>query len=311
MVDHIGLVIKGYGTCYDVLIDNRQINCNLRGRLRKEESIAMFTDPVSVGDSVSIEINNDGSGVINKILTRRNVFSRKGKGKNRKPDIIAANIDLIVIIQSFKKPKLNLRFVDRIIVRGESENIDILLCINKSDLADINQIKYVREYYSRSQIDLITACALTGEGLEELKEKLYDKVSVLIGYSGVGKTAILNKLFHGLNLRVNEVSGKTGKGKHTTTNVQMLHVDNNISIIDTPGLREFGIMDIEPHLLERYFSEFQSYSDKCEYQPCSHDHEPNCEVKKMVDNSRIHKDRYISYLNILYSLKDDIKRMYD
>lgn len=310
MKEQVGMIIKVMGLYYTVLWHNEEINCNLRGKIRKQSDLSRLTNPVAVGDEVLFEMNRDGTGVINGILPRRNIFSRKGWGKNRKEDIIAANLDLIVVIQSFKKPKLNLRFVDRILVRGEKEGINVILCANKLDLADSYQKDYIRDYYRNANIGVHMTSATTGAGLKSFEKEIRKKVSLLVGYSGVGKTTMLNRLFPGLNLKVSSVSRKTGKGRHVTTNVQMIVIDNDMAIIDTPGLREFGLMDIEPHMLGNYFHEFQKYSGDCDFPSCTHDHEPNCAVKKNVELGDIFEDRYISYLNILYSLKEYFDTMY-
>jgi ribosome biogenesis GTPase len=157
---------------------------------------------------------------------------------------------------------------------------------------------------------VIFTSALKGTGIKQFGERILGRQSILVGYSGVGKTSLLNSLFPDLDLPVSEISDSTGKGRHTTTTVQMVHAGGNTRIIDTPGLREFGLMDIEPHLLERYFPEFSPYRDECEYRPCTHDHEPNCAVKLRIEEGAISEDRYISYLNILHSLEDYYKRMY-
>ncbi|MBN2039639.1 MAG: ribosome small subunit-dependent GTPase A [Spirochaetes bacterium] len=272
--------------------------------------LKIYSDPAAVGDIVSFNFNEDGSGVINTILPRKNIFSRKGKARNRKEDIIAANLDLITIIQAFKKPRLNLRFVDRLSVRSEKEKIPVLLCINKLDLADDKTIEYINNYYSNTKIKIIMTSALTGRGVEELHNFLNHKTSLFIGNSGVGKSSILNSINPDLNLRTSEVSERTNKGRHTTANVEMINFANDISIIDSPGMREFGLSDIDPNMLGMYFHEFGKYINKCSFKPCTHDHEPDCEIKKQVEKQVIFRDRYISYLNILSSLKEDNKQKY-
>ncbi|MDY6935664.1 MAG: ribosome small subunit-dependent GTPase A [Spirochaetota bacterium] len=310
MKDVLGMIIKIYGAYYTVQWNNKKINCVLRGRIRKDKEMLHYSNPAAVGDFVRFDLNNDGTGVINEIQTRRNIFSRKEKGKNRKEDIIASNLDHIVIIQSFNNPKFNFRFVDRIIVRGEKEGIGILLCINKIDLANRETIKYIKNYYAEAKIGICMVSAITGEGMNDLTKLLKGKVSLFVGSSGVGKTSAINYLNPGLKLRTSDVSIKTRKGKHTTANVEMIIMPNETFIIDTPGVKEFGLMDIEPHELGQYFSEFRKYADLCEFKPCTHDHEPSCEVKRQVDMGNIYPDRYISYLNILYSLIDYYKSRY-
>ena len=305
-----GTVVKAYGRYYDVSSGDGVVRCTLRGKLRKTSDLARYSNPVAVGDLVSLELDRDGGGTISEIHHRNNIFSRKDKGRNKKEDIIAANLDLIVVIQSFYRPRLNLRFVDRLAVRGRKDGVPALLCLNKLDLADDGDVEFVKDYYSRSGMKLVFTSALTGEGLDLLKESLLNKTSILAGYSGAGKSTILNAIFPHLDLRVADVSDKTGKGRHTTTNVEMIVVDGENRIIDTPGMREFGLMDIEPHTLGNYFVEFRKYSSKCAFNPCTHDHEPDCEVRRQVDRGRIHAERYVSYLNILESLKEYYERRY-
>ena len=305
-----GIVIKVYGLFYTVNADNRNINCTLRGILRKTLDNKRFSNPVAVGDFVTISTNADGTGTIDDIDERRNIFSRKEKGRTRQEDIIACNLDRIVVIQSFRQPKLNLRFVDRLIIRGHKEGIPVILCVNKTDLANKDDLEYVEQYYKNADINIMFICAIKRKGVMQLKKIISGQTSLLAGYSGAGKTSILNAIYPHLDLRVSEVSETTGKGRHTTTNVSMVMTDDTTRIIDTPGLREFGLMDIEPHTLETFFPEFSGYRNHCEYSPCSHDHEPKCEIKKQVEAGNIFKDRYISYIHMLNSLKEYYNGMY-
>lgn len=297
-----GTVIKIFGRFYTVEYNGQRINSTLRGRLRKDKRLEKYSEAVSVGDLVDFKMDIDGSGAIEHVHDRRNVFTRKYKDSNR-DDLIAANIDQIVVIQSFGKPRLNLRFVDRLLVRGIKEGIPVLLCVNKLDLAD-DETEIIEEYYQGYKLPLILTSAVTGKGLDDLKSALTGRLSILIGNSGVGKTSILNGIYPGLDLRTTEVSEHTGKGRHTTTNVEMFRLEGDTRIIDTPGLREFGLMDIEPNELGIYFMEFSKYARKCGFSPCTHEHEPGCEVKKRVEKGKISEDRYISYLNILATLKE-------
>jgi len=305
-----GLVVKVMGLYYTVIAVGESRNCTLRGKMRQSEENKTITNPVAVGDYVNFEIQDDGSGVIESIHERTNIFSRKEKGRNSKEDIIAANCDLIVVMQSFRQPRLNLRFVDRISVRGKMQGIPVLVCINKSDLAKEDEKKGVLEYYRNAGNDIVFVSAVTSDGLKDIYRYLEDNVSILVGFSGVGKSSILNGLFPDLDLRVKEVSSRTGKGRHTTTNVEMISVDKNTAIIDTPGMREFGLMDMEPHIVGNYFYEFAEHADKCGFMPCTHDHEPDCEIKRLVEQGTISSERYVSYLNILHSLQEYFDNMY-
>ena len=304
-----GLIVKVFGRYYTVGFEEKFINCVLRGKIKRDKVLKKYSAPVAAGDLVEFEILEDGSGVIESIHKRRNAFSRKDKIQG-KEDIIAANIDSIIVVQSFSDPQFNLRFADRLLVRAEKEDIPLLLCVNKLDLAFEDEPDYIKSYYKASGIDTIFVSAETGENLNALKKYINGKLSVFTGNSGVGKTSILNSILSGINLRTSEVSLSTGKGRHTTTNVEIIRYNENTSIIDTPGMREFGLSDIEPEELALYFSEFRKYSGDCNFNPCTHDHEPKCEVKKRVEKGDINEERYISYLNMLYSLKEDYARRY-
>lgn len=304
-----GRVIKVFGQYYTVEVDGITHNSVLRGKLRKDDRLKRFSDPVATGDLVDFEVSETGEGIINRVHERRNVFTRMDS-RSRKEDLIAANLGMLVVIQAFKMPRLNLRFVDRLMVRGEKEGIPLLLCVNKSDLADTNDISYVNEYYESTGTEIVITSAVTGTGLEHLKNSLKGRTSLLAGYSGVGKSTLLNHLYPELELRTSAVSDSTQKGKHTTTNVEMMMLEEKTFIIDTPGFREFGLMDIEPHLLGNYFHEFVKYSRLCNFRSCTHDHEPGCEIKRQVEEGMISGDRYISYLNILTSLREQYDNMY-
>ncbi|MFC1668850.1 ribosome small subunit-dependent GTPase A [Spirochaetota bacterium] len=305
----IGKIVKVYGKFYIVLNNDERINCVLRGKIRKDERLKRFSEPAATGDMVDFDLNDDGTGAINSIQQRKNVFSRKDKARG-KEDIIASNLDQIVIIQSFTKPKLNLRFVDRLLVRGMKENIPVVLCVNKVDLATKENIDYVHQYYNGISLKVLIVSAKSGKGLKKLKKTLSGKLSIFVGYSGVGKTSVLNEIYPGLELPTSPISESTGKGKHTTTNVELIDVGENTSIMDTPGVREFGLFDIEPHLLGIYFNDFTEYIGNCRFSPCTHDHEPKCGVKDEVEKGNIFHDRYVSYLNILHSLQEAHDNLY-
>ncbi len=299
-----GIVTKVFGLYYCVKHSGGVTNCFLQGKLKNNKELKAFTNPAAVGDFVEFELSSDGQGSISNIVDRANFFSRKEKGKNTKEDIIAANLDQIVVIQSIAEPQMNLRFVDRIAVRAQKDNIDVLLCVNKSDLASKEHEKYIRDYYKNSGLKYILVSAVENKKINELEKRIKGRRSLLIGYSGVGKTSLINSIFPDLDLKINIVSESSGKGKHTTTNVIMYDLDENTELIDTPGVREFGITGIEPHMLDKYFYEFTDYLPGCSFKTCSHDHEPGCNVKKMVDEGVIYEGRYISYLNILDSIRN-------
>lgn len=304
-----GKVIKALGKYYTIKSNGDQFNCTLRGKIKSDKRLKKYSEPIAVGDVVDFELNDDDSGVINVIHKRKNTFTRKDKSRGRE-DIIASNLDQIVIIQSFKYPDLNLRFVDRLLVRGVKEHIKVILCVNKSDLSSSDEKKYINDYYNNVGLDIFIISALTEKGIKDFYNKVKGHTSIFVGYSGVGKSTILNKIFPGLELRTSDVSMSTGKGRHTTTNVEMVEVDEETNIIDTPGVREFGLMDIDFNELSQYFTDFIDHIGYCKFQPCTHDHEPDCAIKELVENGKIHGDRYQSYLNILHSLKEDYENRY-
>lgn len=304
-----GTIIKVFGRYYTVEADDREVISVLRGKLKVPGDTRVFSNPAAVGDVVDFHVKDDGLGVIESVHKRSNIFTRKDGVRSRE-DIIACNLDQVVAVQSFGTPEFNLRFVDRILVRGVKENIHVLLCVNKVDLVMKGEKSYIKSYYKGTGLEIKFVSAHSGEGMDALRKSIAGKRSLLVGYSGVGKSSIFNRLYPGLDLRINEVSESTGKGRHTTTNVHMIKLGDNTELIDTPGVREFGLVDIEPDSLGNYFEDFREASEHCRFRPCQHDHEPDCEVKRLVDEGVIHPDRHISYLNILYSIKENIRNQY-
>ena len=304
-----GTVVEVFGKYYTIGYDDRKINCVLRGRIRRDKRLERFSEAAAVGDIVDFELDGDGGGSIESVRPRKNVFTRKYKESDRE-DLLAANLDQIMVIQSFSTPRLNLRFVDRLLVRGRKENIPAVLCVNKLDLAAKGDIKQLSAYYKGYDLNILTVSAKTGKGLDTVADALKGKLSLLTGNSGVGKSSILNGLYPGLDLRTSEVSESTGKGRHATTNTEMICLESGTRIIDTPGLREFGLLDIEPHELGRYFMEFSDLAAGCGFSPCTHEHEPGCAVQQLVAEGVIPEERYISYLNILATLKEYYSNRY-
>lgn len=291
------------GRYYTVDTGNGAYNCVLKGNIKTGEDNTRFSNPAAVGDDVEITLLDDGTGVLNEVLTRRNAFTRRDKGRQRE-DLIAANLDLVVVIQSFGIPAPNLRFADRVLVRARREGIAAMLCVNKADLADSVTKKFIKRYYKDAEVSLSFISAADGEGMTTFRKKLSGISSILIGTSGVGKTTIINSLTDGKRLSTGDVSVSTGKGRHTTTNVEMIELAPGTSVTDTPGMRAFGLIDIEPSDLTHCFADFEKYSEACSFSPCSHMHEPECGIKSAVENGLILEERYISYMNILASLME-------
>lgn len=331
-----GRVIKIYGTVYYVEAGNEIFSCVLRGKLKLLQSKTDENDPlmkeklkllqstntknpIVAGDLVnfapmdSIEIKEDGyrQGLIKELLPRKNKISRSFV-HNRKvrEHYIASNVDYVLCVNSVKNPKLNTAFIDRVLVSSESEHIEPVIIVNKLDL-DTKQYddiyssikEKVKNIYEPLNYKIFYISAKENWGLDELKDFINGKIVVLTGYSGVGKSTIINSILGKKLQRVAEVSSYSKKGKHTTTTSVLIKLPKGGYLIDTPGLREFGIYNVDKDDLYHYFRELKSYTGKCRYIPCTHSHEPDCAVKEDVENGIINEERYYNYLKILDTLE--------
>ncbi|ARA92471.1 ribosome small subunit-dependent GTPase A [Rhodothermaceae bacterium RA] len=299
-----GTVIRSTGSWYDVQTDRGVVPSRVRGKFRLEEQDV--TNPVAVGDRVTIRLEPDDSGLITEIHPRRNQLSRRAAGRRVGLEhVIAANIDMAWAVQSVRLPKINPGFIDRFIVMAEVNEITPGLVINKTDLLrekDRAEIDALHDLYAGLGYTVLRTSTVTGEGVEAFREALRDRTSVVAGPSGVGKSSLLNAVEPGLGLRTGEVSLKTRKGRHTTTYASLLPLSFGGFVVDTPGIREFGLIDLDPADLGHYFREFKPYLHDCHFPNCTHDHEPDCAVKAAVEEGHITEARYTSYLNILDSL---------
>ena len=262
---------------------------------------------------VKYNLNDDGTGTIYEICERKNYLSRKApriKGASyrgeRLEQIIAANIDLVVIITSIKQPPFNNKTLDRFLVTTVSAGLRTIIVINKSDLDDDGKISYWKSLYEKTGYKVIISSVIDGNGIEEIKNHLTNYITLFWGQSGVGKSSFLNKLFPGLNLKVKEVSNYTSKGMHTTVTSIMINVAENTFIIDTPGVREIEPFGVKKQDLSHYFIEFKDYIHSCKFNTCTHFHEPGCAVIKAVENGEISEERYDSYLRLLNTIEEDI-----
>jgi ribosome biogenesis GTPase len=304
-----GRIVASYGKNYfvkieDALIKNNYVECSIAGRIsspNKKSTIAV------VGDIVKVELDNktllseNPQGKIVAIERRTSVFSRKPLYGSIE-DVLAANVDKIIITTSAAEPVFNKRLIDRLLVSAEAGNIEPIICVNKIDLEDKEYLKDEFKVYEQLGIEVIFTSAIKGRGIESLKSVIHGSDSVLCGSSGVGKSSILNKLIGKNEMKVNIISDKTYKGKHTTSYVKMFEIDAETNIIDTPGIREFGIIGIDKAELALYFHDFDEFNEHCRFIPCTHTHEPGCAVKEAVENGTIDEERYISYLNIYDSM---------
>jgi ribosome biogenesis GTPase len=300
-----GTVVSSTGSWYEVMSGERVIPSKVRGKFRL--SGEGVTNPVAVGDVVTIRLAPDDTGLITEIHPRKNRLSRRAAGRKvGQEHVIAANVDKAWLIQSVRLPKINPGLVDRFLVIAGSFEIPAGIVFNKMDLmqeADRDAVEYLRDLYTSIGYEVLPMSAITGEGVDEFRKALIGQTSVLSGPSGVGKSTLLNAIEPGLNLKTGEVSEKTQKGRHTTTSVTLHPLTGGGFVIDTPGIREFGIVDLEPDELDYYFVEFRPYLSECHYPNCSHDHEPGCAVAAAVEEGKINEERYYSYLNILASLR--------
>ncbi len=300
-----GIVIRATGSWFDVQADGCVIPARVRGKFRL--SGLNTTSPVVVGDRVTVRLNPDGTGLIVEVHPRRNELSRRAAGRRHSlRHVIAANIDFVWIVQAVHLPEPNPGFIDRVLVAAERYAIPAGLLINKIDLmteADRPAIEALERLYAGLGYRVLRTSTVTGEGMEAFREALRGKTSVVTGPSGVGKSSLLNAIEPGLNIRTAPVSEKTGKGRHTTTYVALYPLSIGGFVVDTPGLREFGVTDLEPAELSNYFVEFRPYLAACRFPDCTHEHEPDCAVKAAVEAGEISEERYLSYLNILHSLK--------
>lgn len=301
-----GRVIKSTGSWYQVALDSGgMISTRLPGkfRLNKEEQ----TNPVAVGDIVIIEEVGDGTAIIKEIKERFNKIARQATHGRRGQHVIAANIDQAFVIQSVRKPKYKTGFIDRFLVTCEAFEIPPVIVINKMDLAkkqDEENISNLEELYQSLGYYFVKCSIHEPDSLKQLEDLLKNKTSVFTGPSGVGKTSILNAIDPEINREVKQVSDYSQKGKHTTTYAELLPLHFGGYIVDTPGIREFGLIQIEPREVALLFPEMEELQNDCKFYNCTHLHEPGCAIKKALEEGIIAESRYKSYKNIYLSLKE-------
>lgn len=255
-------------------------------------------DPVAIGDHVEFIDTGDDSGMITEVLPRRNKLSRRAAGPKPLEQVIVANVDQVIPVVSIAKPKLKWALLDRYLADAESADIPSLICITKMDLASDDITDEARVYEDIGYKVILTS-AMSGQGIEELKQALKDRVSVFVGKSGVGKTTLLNAIQPGLGLRVAEVSQVTGKGKHTTSHLELFKLECGGAVVDTPGMREFGLWESEKVNLAYLFREMRPFLGQCRFgADCSHTHEPGCAIKQAVESGQIAEHRYESYIKM-------------
>lgn len=306
MSEQIATVVKNAGSHYllSALPEWNVFPAVLRGRIRLKAS--EITNPIAVGDQVRYEWADDKSGaesaIITEILPRRNYLIRRSTNLSRQAHIIAANIDMAYIVVSLYFPEVKLPLVDRILVTSELYGIPATIVLTKTDLykADAaEEVAYFRSIYEKAGYPVVETSVQTGEGVDRLREACRGKVNLFSGESGVGKSSLIKALDPSLDPKIGQISAAHLQGKHTTSLYEMYPLASGGFVIDSPGIRGFGLIDVEKEEIARYFPEMLNLSQDCRFTPCTHTHEPGCAVKEAVSSGAISAERYNSYLGML------------
>ncbi|MBK9330270.1 MAG: ribosome small subunit-dependent GTPase A [Sphingobacteriales bacterium] len=301
-----GRIIQTTGSWYQVLSDDKIITARLKGKFKLEDTDT--TNPIAVGDLVSLEETDRHEFVIDEILPRTNYIIRQSPRNKHQRHIIASNIDQAMLVVTIAHPRTSLGFIDRFIAAAESFHIPVKIVLNKTDLLqkekETEQQEYLRIVYNHLDYEVLETSAQTKEGIKKVRHCLENKTTLVAGHSGVGKSTLLNAINPELNLKTGKISEKWGKGMHTTTFATMYKILENSFIIDTPGIKEFMMLQVEPEEVSGYFIDIKRYAEGCQFNNCLHQNEPNCAVKEAVENSLIAPTRYENYLNIIQNIKD-------
>lgn len=303
-----GLVIKNTGSWYTVKTDDGQlIESKIKGNFRLKG--IRSTNPVAVGDYVEIITNQEGTAFISAIEDRRNYIIRKSPNLSKQSHILAANVDQALLVVTVNYPQTSTTFIDRFLASAEAYSVPVVLVFNKHDLLSEEELHYEKmmcTLYETVGYKCVEISAETGEGVEQLFPILKDKISLLSGNSGVGKSTLINRLIPHASQRTAEISDAHNTGMHTTTFSEMIELPDGGYLIDTPGIKGFGTFDIEKEELTSYFKEIFHFSKDCRFSNCTHTHEPGCAVIKAVEDHFIAASRYQSYLSMLED-KDENK----
>jgi ribosome biogenesis GTPase len=300
-------VYKSTGSWYLVKDENGKFyQARIKGKFKIDDITS--TNPIAVGDIVDIDPENEleDTVMISGIHDRKNYINRRSPANKRLHHIIASNIDQSLLVATLREPRTSQGFIDRFLVACESFHVPAIVVLNKADLfreKEKKQYEAWKEMYEDIGYTVLLTSTQTGEGIETLRSLLQDKTTLMSGHSGVGKSTLINSLLPELELKTREVSGWSGKGMHTTTFAEMFDLPFGGSIIDTPGMREFGLVDIPKQELSHYFPEMRKVLHDCQFNNCLHTDEPDCAVKDAVEQEIISVDRYISYCTILESLE--------
>ena len=293
-----GVVISSTGSWYRVSTENGEIDCRIRGRLRLKG--IRSTNPVVVGDRVVVEPDDESSAIV-EILPRRNYIIRRASNLSKESHIIGANIDRALLIVTLHSPSTPVEFVDRFLVTCEAYNVPVTIVLGKADTLVGEHETEAEEFtaiYRDAGYDIVRLSSTTGEGIDEIRELLKGHTTLIAGNSGVGKSTLVSTIDPALDIRTGEISESHHKGKHTTTFSTMYRIDEGY-IIDTPGIKGFGLIDIDSKELCRYFPEMMRLAPDCRFYNCTHTHEPGCAVQEGVKQGIVAWSRYESYLKIL------------
>jgi len=299
-------VYKSTGSWYTVKDESgKWHNARMKGIFKIDEITS--TNPVAVGDEVEIdtENENESTAIIHEIAGRRNYINRQSPRYKHQHHIVASNLDQSMLVATLKEPRTSQGFIDRFLVASEMYHVPAIIVFNKSDLykkKDQEKFEQWKAMYEGAGYKVFLVSAKDNEGIKPLEEELANKTTLISGHSGVGKSSLLNVILPMLDLKTQGISGWSGKGQHTTTFAEMFDLPGGGRIIDTPGMREFGLVDIEKQEVSHYFPEMRERLNDCQFNNCLHVNEPGCAIQEAVANGEITEDRYVSYVNILDSI---------
>ncbi len=300
-----GIVIKNTGNIYTVKTDEGIVECRVKGNFRLKD--IKSTNPVAVGDNVSISLREDNTAYINDILPRRNYIVRKASNLSKQSHILAANVDTCLLVVTVNYPATSTTFIDRFLASAEAYRIPVVLLFNKTDLYNDEEhatLDTLIALYKKIGYRCIRTSTTTGEGIDEVKEVVQGGVSLLAGNSGVGKSSLVNAISPETAARIGEISKIHNKGMHTTTYSEMFELMPGSYLVDTPGVKGFGTYDMEIEEIADYFLEIFEHSRECRFGNCTHLHEPGCAVLAAVESGEIALSRYASYLSMIEEKKD-------
>lgn len=289
-------VVRATGSWYDVLHDGETVRCRIRGRLRLKG--VRSTNPVVVGDEVACEADEGGDYVIADILPRRNYVIRRASNLSKESHIIAANVDQALLMASLRSPETPTEFVDRFLVTCEAYKVPVTILLSKLDLQDAEAVAEFHAVYEGAGYRVLEVSVREGRGVEEVRELLAGRTTLVSGNSGVGKSTLIQAIDPSLDIRTGEISESHHKGRHTTTFSTMYPLAGGGAVIDTPGIKGFGLIDIDEAELWHYFPEMMRVAPACRFYNCTHTHEPGCAVTEAVKAGEIAWPRYESYLKI-------------